>query len=147
MGDVVSLVERAQRAVDAKEAEEMARKLRKGQFTVEDFAEQLLAMRKMGSMEEIIGMLPGGAQMKKALAGGIPEQELDRTDAIIKSMTPRERRNDKIMDGSRRKRIAAGSGTTVADVNRFLKQFAQARDMMSRLGRVGAKGLRRGSFF
>jgi signal recognition particle subunit SRP54 len=147
MGDVVSLAERAQRAVDAKDAEEMARKLRKGQFTVDDFAEQLVAIRKMGSMEEIIGMLPGGAQMKKALSGGMPEKELDRTDAIIKSMTRRERRNEKIIDGSRRKRIASGSGTTVADVNRFLKQFIQARDMMSRLGRVGNKGLRRGSFF
>lgn len=146
MGDVVSLVERAQRAVDAREAEEMARKLSRGRFTVEDFAEQLRAMRKMGSLEEIVGLLPGGAQVKKALSGGIPERELDRTDAILKSMTRKERRNDRILDGSRRKRIAAGSGTTAADVNRFLRQFTQAREMMSRMSRVGVKGLKRGSF-
>jgi signal recognition particle subunit SRP54 len=147
MGDVVSLVERAQKAVDIEDAEKMARQLRKGQFTIEDFADQMKAMKKMGSLEEIVGMLPGAGQMKKAFAGGIPEQEMKRTEAIIGSMTPRERRNYQLIDGSRRKRIAMGSGTTVADVNRFLKQFVQAKDMMSRLSRVGVKGLRRSGLF
>ncbi|MFH1263816.1 MAG: signal recognition particle protein [Pseudomonadota bacterium] len=147
MGDVVSLVERARKAVDIEEAARLAKKLRKGAFTVEDFAEQLRAVKKMGSFEDIVGMLPGGAQVKKALAGGIPQQELDRAQVIVNSMTRRERHNDRILDGSRRKRIAAGSGTTVADVNRFLKQFSQAREMISRLGRMGARGLPRGGLF
>ncbi len=146
MGDVVSLVEKAQEVMDAKEAQRLEQKLRKNQFTIEDFAEQMLAVRKMGSLEQIADYLPGGAQLKQAFAGGLPEKELTRIDAIIKSMTKRERVNHQIIDGSRRKRIANGSGTTVTDVNRFLKQFLQARNMMSRLSRVGVKGMRRGGF-
>ncbi len=147
MGDIVTLVERAEKVVDLKAARELSKKIQKNQFTIEDFAEQIQAVKKMGSFEDLIGFLPGGQQMKKDLQGGIPENELKKTDAIIKSMTQQERRNFQIIDGNRRKRIANGSGTTVTDVNRFLKQFVQARSMLSRLGKVGVKGLRRGGGF
>src|SRR5690606_31026839 len=97
-----------------------------------DFQEQLESVQKMGSMQDLVGFLPGGAKMKQALAGGLPEKEIKRTQAIISSMTVRERRNPNLLNGSRRKRIADGSGVTVADVNQMLKQFLQAKTMMSR---------------
>jgi signal recognition particle subunit SRP54 len=147
MGDIVSLVERAQETVDVAKAEELARKIRKNEFTIEDFQEQMAAMRKMGSFGEILDFLPGAGQLKQALAGGLPDEEFLRVDVIIKSMTVKERRNPQVLNGGRRKRIADGSGTSVADVNRFIKQFLQARTMMSRLSRVGVKGMRRGGGF
>lgn len=148
MGDIVTLVEKVQKVVDEKKAMELTRKLSKNQFTLEDFQEQLESVQKMGSMQDLVGFLPGGAKMKQALAGGLPEKEIKRTQAIISSMTVRERRNPNLLNGSRRKRIADGSGVTVADVNRMLKQFLQAKTMMSRFSKMGVKGMRRsGSFF
>lgn len=147
MGDVVTLVEKAQKAMDEKATLRLAKKIRKNQFTIDDFQEQLQSVKKMGSFEEILGLMPGGAKMKKALQGGIPQDELKRTEAIISSMTFKERANHQIINGSRRKRIALGSGTTVTDVNRFLKQFVQAKTMMTRLSKGGLKGLPRGGFF
>ncbi len=147
MGDVLSLVEKAQKVMDEKKAVEMAQKLRKNQFTIEDFGEQLQSLQKMGSMTDLIGMLPGAGQIKKMMAGGLPEKEIKKTQAIINSMTPQERRNHQVLNGSRRLRIAKGSGTTVNDVNRFLKQFLQTRTMMSQFNKLGPKGLKRGGFF
>lgn len=147
MGDVLSLVEKAQKVVDEKKAEELAKKLRKNQFTIEDFGEQLQSLQKMGSMGDLIGMLPGAGQLKKAMAGGLPEKEIKKTQAIIQSMTAHERRNHQILNGSRRLRIAKGSGTSVNDVNRFLKQFLQTRTMMSQFQKLGVKGMKRGGFF
>jgi len=147
MGDVLSLVEKAQKVVDEKQAIEMAKKLRKNQFTIEDFGEQLQSVQKMGNMTDLIGMLPGAGQIKKLMAGGLPEKEIKKTQAIINSMTPQERRNHQILNGSRRLRIAKGSGTTVNDVNRFLKQFLQTKTMMSQFQKLGPKGMRRGGFF
>jgi signal recognition particle subunit SRP54 len=147
MGDILSLVEKVQKNVDEKEAMELAAKLKKNQFTIEDFGQQLQQVKKMGSLTDLVGMLPGGAQMKKAMSMGLPEKEMKKTEAIISSMTPQERRNHQILNGSRRLRIASGSGTTVADVNRFIKQFMQAKTMMSQMNKLGVKGMRRGGFF
>lgn len=146
-GDVLSLVEKAQKVMDEKQAVEMAKKLRKNQFTIEDFGQQLQSLQKMGSMTDLIGMLPGAGQIKKMMAGGLPEKEIKKTQAIINSMTPQERRNHQVLNGSRRLRIAKGSGTTVNDVNRFLKQFLQTRTMMGQFNKLGPKGLKRGGFF
>ncbi len=131
MGDVLSLVEKAQEAVDQKTAEEMVRKLRTDSFTLDDFRQQLSQLRSMGPLDQIMGMLPFGKMLK-----GAPKEldaesaDLGRFDAIILSMTPQERRHPEIVNGSRRQRIARGSGTTVQDVNRLLKQYAQLRKMM-----------------
>ena len=101
----------------------------------------------MGSMSDLVGMLPGAGNIKKMMAGGLPEKEIKKTQAIISSMTAEERRNHQVINGSRRLRIAKGSGTTVNDVNRFLKQFLQTRTMMSQFNKLGVKGMRRGGFF
>lgn len=147
MGDVLTLVEKAQKVVDQKSQERLRKRIKKNQFNIEDFADQLRSIQKMGSLESIMGMIPGGAQMKGALQSGVPQQEMKRTQAIINSMNVHEKDNYQILNGSRRKRIAMGSGTTVTDVNRFIKQFTQARKMMSRVGKMGMKGLRGGGFF
>src|SRR2546425_452829 len=131
MGDVLSLVEKAQAAVDQTKAEELARKLREDSFSLEDFREQLKQLRRMGPLDQILGMLPFGKMLKgapKDLDG--ESAELGRFDAIIGSMTPGERRNPEVINGSRRQRIARGSGTSVQDVNRLLKQYAQLRKVM-----------------
>ena len=131
MGDVLSLVEKAQAVVDQTKAEELARKLREDSFSLEDFREQLKQLRKMGPLDQILGMLPFGKMLKgapKDLDG--ESAELGRFDAIIGSMTPGERRNPEVINGSRRQRIARGSGTSVQDVNRLLKQYAQLRKVM-----------------
>jgi signal recognition particle subunit SRP54 len=131
MGDVLTLIEKAQETVSREEAEKLARKLRKNEFTLEDFRDQLKQVRKMGSLESLIGMIPGLNKMKMAdedMAQG--EKEMKRVEAIINSMTPRERTNHTIINGSRRARIAKGSGTQVQDVNRLLKQFAEMQKMM-----------------
>ncbi|MCL6640243.1 MAG: signal recognition particle protein [Candidatus Rokubacteria bacterium] len=134
MGDVLSLVEKAQEAVDQQKAAELVRKLRDDAFTLEDFREQLKQLRRMGPLDQILGMLPIGRWLKGAPAELDAEQaDLGRFDAIISSMTPEERRRPEIINGSRRQRIARGSGTTVQDVNRLLKQYAQLRKMMRQL--------------
>ncbi len=138
MGDILTLVEKAQETIDEKQARELERKLRKSQFTLEDFREQLLRVRKMGSMEDLLGMIPGMGGKLKELKGAAPDEaELKRTLAIIDSMTREERNNAKVLNGSRRKRIALGSGTTVQEVNRLLRNFQQAEQMIKRLAQAG----------
>ncbi len=131
MGDVLSLVEKAQEAVDQTKAEELARRLREDTFSLEDFREQLKQLRKMGPLDQVLGMLPFGKMLKGAPKDIDGESaDLGRFDAIIGSMTPGERHNPEVINGSRRQRIARGSGTSVQDVNRLLKQFAQLRKVM-----------------
>ena len=144
MGDILTLVEKAQEGVDEKQAKELEKKLRKNQFTLEDFREQLARVSKMGSMEDLLGMIPGIGGKLKELKGAAPDaSELKRTLAIIDSMTPAERRNVKILNGSRRKRIALGSGTTVQEVNRLLKNFQQAEGMIKRFSQPGGRKMGR----
>ena len=139
MGDVLSLIEKAEAAFDVDDAAKLEAKIRSNEFTLEDFRDQLKMIRKMGPLEQIMGMLPGMGNIK-ALAGQKPdEKQLGRTEAIIGSMTPEERRKQHIISGSRRKRIAKGSGTSVEEVNRLLKQFVQMQKMLKQLG--GMAGL------
>jgi len=144
MGDVLGLVEKARAAVKDEDAERMATRMRKADFTLEDFLEQLNQMKKLGPLEDILKMLPG--MPKAALEQAKPdEKKLKRFEAILLSMTPHERRNPRVIDGSRRRRIAAGSGTVVSEVNQLLKDFDQARTMMKRLrhmprGLAGRRG-------
>jgi len=139
MGDVLSLIERAEAAIDQEDAERLEEKIRANEFTLEDFRDQLKTIRKMGPLEQIIGMLPGMGNIK-ALADNKPdEKQMTRVEAIINSMTPYERRRQHILNGSRRKRIAKGSGTSVEEVNRLLKQFVQMQRMLKQLG--GMAGL------
>jgi len=139
MGDVLGLVERARAAVDERDAARLAERMRKSEFTLEDFLEQIQQMKKLGPIEEVMKMLPGVP--KAALAEARPDTErLGRYEAIMQSMTVKERRHPRLIDGSRRRRIAAGSGTTVTEVNRLLKDFDQARALMKRL-RHGPRGL------
>lgn len=136
MGDVLSLIERAEEAIDQGEAERLEQKIKKGGLTLEDFRDQLKTIRRMGPLEHILGMLPGMGQMK-ALADQKPdERQLGRIEAMIGSMTPDERRHAEIIDGSRRKRIARGSGTAVEDVNRLLKQFVEMQRMLKMVGQM-----------
>jgi signal recognition particle subunit SRP54 len=145
MGDMLTLIEQAQRTFDDAEAEKMAAKLASGnQFTLEDFLEQLMAIRRMGPIGNLLGMLPGMGQMKDALAE-VDDKDLDRTAAIIRSMTPAERDNPKMINGSRRLRIASGSGVRVNDVNQLVDRFFEARKMMGQLGGMGVPGMRRNS--
>jgi signal recognition particle subunit SRP54 len=145
MGDVLSLVEKAQAAVDQKQAEELARKIRQETFTLEDFRDQLRHVRGMGPLDQILGMLPLGKALRGVPADLTEEQsELARFEAIIDSMTPEERRDAQIINGSRRARIARGSGTTVPDVNRLLKQYAELRRMMRGLRGLEGKLKKRG---
>jgi signal recognition particle subunit SRP54 len=135
MGDIVSLVEKAQDAIDVKKAEELERKLRKETFTLEDFLDQLQRLKKMGPLDQLIGMIPG-MKMKGLDVSDIGEKELKRIEAIIRSMTPDERRSPHIIDGSRRKRIAVGSGNSVQNINRLLNQFQQMKKMMKRFSKL-----------
>ena len=142
MGDVVGLVEKAAEVVDREDAEKMAAKMLKGKFTLEDMAEQFKQLRKMGDMEGLLGMLPGAAKIKDQIAAAnIDDKMIARQEAVILSMTPKERRNPKLLNASRRKRIAAGSGTSVQDVNRVLKQYRQMSTMMKKAGKMGNSGL------
>lgn len=155
MGDVLTLIEKAEAVVDKKQADELARKLQKSQFTLEDFLEQIQQIKKMGSLEQILSMVPGINKLKQLKDAPKPdERELGKTEAIIRSMTLKERRNHKIINPSRRQRIAAGSGTDIADVNRVLKSYSAMLKMMEKMrGKPGAfsgqkrrklpKGLRR----
>jgi signal recognition particle subunit SRP54 len=134
MGDILSLAEKAQEVSDEKQAEELERKIRKQQFTLDDFLSQMRQVRKMGPLSSVLGMMPGmGPAMKQLRGVNMDEGELDRLEAIILSMTPAERANPTVIDGSRRKRIARGSGTTVQAVNQLTKQFAQVRKLMAQL--------------
>ena len=147
MGDVVGLVEKAAETVDQEEAEKLARKMARGSFDLEDYAQQLKQINKMGSMSSILGMLPGAgklqAQLEAAGQGDLDKTMLKRQAAIIASMTRKERRTPDIIKASRKKRIAAGSGTTVQDVNKLLKQFEDMSGMMKRMNKLGQKGLMR----
>lgn len=145
MGDVVSLIEKAQEEFDQKEAADLEKKLRKNEFDLEDFRSQLVQMKKLGSIEDILGMLPGMGRMKKLKQLSPDQGELVRVEAIINSMTREERRSYRIINGSRRRRIATGSGTTVQDVNRLLKNFTQMKKMMGRFTKKGRIGM--GSLF
>jgi len=146
MGDVLTLVEKAREAVDEKQQRELEKKLRKNEFTLDDLRTQMKQISKMGPLEDVIGMLPGMKKIKALKELKPDERELVRTGAIIDSMTPLERRNYLIIDGSRRKRIARGSGTTVQDVNTLLKNYVEMRKLMKRFTKGGIKSLRRGNF-
>jgi signal recognition particle subunit SRP54 len=137
MGDVLTLIEQAERAFDAEQAEKMARKVQTGEdFTLEDFLEQMQSIKKMGSLGKILGMLPGMGDMKEQL-DQVDDRELDRVAAIIQSMTPGERQDPKILNASRRTRIARGSGTQVSDVNGLIERFGEAQKMMRQMGKGG----------
>ncbi|HPO38680.1 MAG TPA: signal recognition particle protein, partial [Kiritimatiellia bacterium] len=134
---VLTLVERAEQAMSEKEARQLEEKLRKNQFTLEDFKDQLLQLQKMGSLESLLSMLPGMGQAKALKDLDLNEDEMKHTLAIINSMTPEERRNHQVISGSRRQRIARGSGTTIQDVNSLLKRYVQARKMLGHLTKGG----------
>ena len=142
MGDVLTLIEKAQDQVDASQAQAMEKKLRAGRLTLTDFMEQLKQVKKMGPLEGIIGMLPGAGKIKN-LAGALPgDDQLKEMEAIILSMTPKERERPEMIDGSRRRRIARGAGTDIAAVNRLIKGFQQMQQMMKQMGKGrGTKGL------
>jgi len=146
MGDVLSLIEKAQETIDVKKAQELEKKLLKDSFTLEDFREQLQQVKKMGSIDQILSMVPGLGRLKlpKDLSG--TEKDLARVEAIMNSMTKQERRSPEIINGSRRLRIAKGSGTTVQDVNQLLKQYLQMKKMLRQFKRGGMRGLARGLF-
>jgi len=144
MGDVVGLVERAAETIEAEDAEKLAKKLAKGRMDLEDLLMQLRQMRKMGGLSGLMGMLPQIGQLKKQMAESkLDEKVLSRQEAIILSMTLRERRHPDLIKASRKQRIATGSGTSVQDVNKLLKQFQQMQGMMKRMGKLGEKGLMR----
>ncbi len=146
MGDVVSLVERAQEVFDEKKAKEFERKLRKDEFTLEDFKEQIKQMKKLGSIESVIGMIPGMSKFKGAIDFSEAEKEIKRTEAIINSMTAKERLYPHLIDGSRRVRIAKGSGFRVQDVNELLKRYLETRKMIKKFAKGGMKGMPRQLF-
>jgi signal recognition particle subunit SRP54 len=133
MGDVLSLIERAEEVIDEDVAERGAKKLMEGNFNLEDFLEQLLQIKKLGPLHKVIEMIPGMGQVTNAIPQEDMEKQLKRTQAIISSMTSRERRNPKILDGSRKRRVARGSGVTVQEINQLLSQFQQMQKMMKQL--------------
>jgi len=141
MGDVLSLIEKAEEAVSIEDAQNLEEKIRKNEFTLEDFRDQLRTIKKMGPLEQILGMLPGMGGLKELTANrqAVDDKQLGRIEAMINSMTPAERRNHQLINGSRRKRIAKGSGTSVEEVNRLLKQFVQMKKMLKQIG--GMAGL------
>lgn len=139
MGDVLSLIEKAQESITREQAEEAQKRLTSNTFTLEDFRTQLGQMNRMGSLEQILGMLPGGQKLKQAIEDDKPEREIGRVVAVIDSMTLRERRDHTIINGSRKKRIARGSGTTVQDVNRLIKQFLSAKKLAKAMTGAGGR--------
>jgi len=142
MGDVVGLVERASEFIERDDAEQMAKKLAKGEFTLEDMAQQFAQLRKMGDVKGLLGMIPGIGKIKKQLdEANVDEKMIARQEAIILSMTLKERRNPKLLNASRRRRIASGSGSTIQDVNRLLKQYQQMSHMMKKVGKMGKRGM------
>lgn len=142
MGDVLTLIEKAQTTFDEKQAKELQQKIRKDTFTLEDFKTQLQQIKKMGSIESILSMVPGFSALKKAKDVNIDEKEISRVEAIINSMTMKERYEPSILNASRRQRIAKGSGTKVNDVNKLINQYQDMRKMMKRLKKAGPKGLK-----
>jgi signal recognition particle subunit SRP54 len=144
MGDVLTLIEIAQSVVDEKEAIELEKKFRKSQFTLEDFRNQMTQVRKMGSLSDMLGMIPGMGKLKQLKNVEVDDREIVRIEAIINSMTPLERSKHAIINGSRRKRIARGSGTSVQDVNKLLKNYTQVMKMMKKINKGGMRGLGRG---
>jgi len=145
MGDVLSLIERAEQTVDLKQAAELERKLRRSEFTLEDFRDQLRQIRKMGPIEQVLGMLPKiGPLANLPKDVQVDESRLKRIEAIVNSMTTSERNDHNVIDGKRRKRIARGSGTSVQEVNQVLKQYLQMRQMMKQYGALAAKGRLKG---
>ncbi|HWV94503.1 MAG TPA: signal recognition particle protein [Vicinamibacterales bacterium] len=142
MGDVLSLIEKAEQAIGEDEAEKLEEKLRKNQFSLDDFRTQLRTLKRMGPLESILGMIPGLGNLKELAQNKPDEKQLGRIEAIISSMTPAERKNDQLINGSRRKRIAAGSGTSVEDVNRLLKQFVEMKRMLQMFSRGGSAAVR-----
>jgi signal recognition particle subunit SRP54 len=140
MGDIITLVEKAQKQVDEEKAKKLEEKLKKNQFTLEDFREQIREIRKMGPLKEILSMIPGLRSSLRSV--DIDEKELIRIEAIINSMTPEERRKPQIINASRKRRIAMGSGTTVQDVNRLLRQFEEMQKLLKQLNRGKFKWLK-----
>jgi signal recognition particle subunit SRP54 len=140
MGDVLSLIEKAEKVYDQQQAEALEKKLRKNQFTHEDLREHMRMVKKMGSLTDLMSMLPGGKKMMQDADMDEAEKEFKRVEAIISSMTKEERRKPDVLNGSRRRRIAGGSGTSVAEINRFLKQYSEAKKMMQQLSQLGAAG-------
>jgi signal recognition particle subunit SRP54 len=143
MGDVLSLIEKAEQAIDKDEAEQLEEKLRKNQFTLDDFRKQLKTLKRMGPLESVMGMIPGMGQLKQAVENRPDEKQLARVEAIISSMTLDERRDESLLNGSRRKRIARGSGTSVEDVNRLVKQFGEMKKVLQMMG--GMQALQQGA--
>jgi signal recognition particle subunit SRP54 len=137
MGDVLSLIEKAEKAFDLEETAKLEKKIRKNEFTLDDFRDQLRTVKKMGSITDLLGMIPGLGKMVKQVDPEKAQKDLSRVEAIISSMTSEERRKPGILNASRRKRIALGSGTSISDINRFLKQYDQMRKMMKKLTRGG----------
>ena len=140
MGDIMTLIEQAEKRLDAEEAEKMAKKAMSGELTLDDFLSQLQQVRKLGSMKKVLGMIPGMAQMRDQLEN-FDEREVNRVEAIVRSMTPAERADVSILNGSRRARIARGSGVTVAEVNHLVKRFEAAKTMMGQMGQMGPGGM------
>ncbi len=147
MGDMLSLIEKVEDKIDQKQALEMQRKVLSAEFSLEDFRDQLRQLKKLGSLESILSMMPQIGPLKQLQGAQVDEKELARVEAIINSMTSKERRKHEIINGSRRRRIARGSGTTVQQVNQLIKQYRQARRMMKSLrGGSGKKRTRLGNF-
>ena len=140
MGDIMTLIEQAEKRLDAEEAEKMAKKAMSGELTLDDFLSQLQQVRKLGSMKKVLGMIPGMTQMRDQLEN-FDEREVNRVEAIVRSMTPAERADVSILNGSRRARIARGSGVTVAEVNNLVKRFEAAKTMMGQMGQMGPGGM------
>ena len=141
MGDVLSLIDKVQQNVEQKEAQRLQQAFQKQQFTLEEFQLQLQQIKRMGSMGSLLEMIPGGKKLASQVDAEKAEQELKRVDAIINSMTRQERRNPALLNGSRRRRVAQGSGTTVTDINRLMKQFMEMKKMMQRVSKGGMRSL------
>jgi signal recognition particle subunit SRP54 len=137
MGDVLSLIEKAEKVYDQRQAEILEKKLRKNQFTLEDFQEQMRMIKKMGSVTDLVTLLPGGKKLLQGTDVEAAEKEFRHVEAIINSMTREERQKPEILNGNRRRRIALGSGTSVTEVNRFLKQYLEAKKMMRKISQLG----------
>jgi signal recognition particle subunit SRP54 len=144
MGDMLSLIEKAQMNIDEKKAQELEQKLRRNEFTLEDFRDQMTQIRKMGSLEDLMGMIPGMGKLKQLKQLKVDDRELVRISAIIDSMTVAERRSHSIINASRRRRIAGGSGTTVQEVNQLLKNYVQVNKMIKKLNKGGLRPFGRG---
>lgn len=144
MGDVLSLIEKAEKVYDQRQAEALEQKLRKNRFTLEDFQEQLRMVKQMGSLTDMVSLLPGAKKLLKGADMDAAEKDFKRVEAMINSMTKLERRKPELLNGSRRKRIAKGSGTTVIEVNRFLKQYRETKKMMRKLSGAGGKKMKKG---